>query len=126
MERILGGSWDEQRQRRTSIKWSLWGPEVLPVWVAEMDAAPCPAVEASPPRSAGETPVCRRAGMPALAAYAQDTWAGRWTPLAHGHRRRDDGIEAILGQVTRLERIVVSPPTYDSFFGFVIRWSAPT
>ncbi|HQY96694.1 MAG TPA: aminotransferase class I/II-fold pyridoxal phosphate-dependent enzyme [Phycicoccus sp.] len=124
MERILGGSWDEQRQRRTSIKWSLWGPEVLPVWVAEMDAAPCPAVVEAVTSAVrrGDTGYAVEGRYAvALAAYARDTWG--WevdTALTMGTADVMIGIEAILRQVTTPGgAIVVSPPTYDSFFGFV-------
>ena len=34
----------EQLRRRTSIKWQYYGPDVLPVWVAEMDVLPAPEV----------------------------------------------------------------------------------
>ncbi len=34
-------------RRRTSVKWRAFRPDVLPLWVAEMDAAPCePVVDA--------------------------------------------------------------------------------
>jgi cysteine-S-conjugate beta-lyase len=34
----------EQLRRRTSIKWQHYGPDVLPLWVAEMDVLPAPEV----------------------------------------------------------------------------------
>ena len=34
----------EQLRRRHTMKWTRLGPEVLPLWVAEMDVATCPAV----------------------------------------------------------------------------------
>src|SRR6188508_861417 len=34
----------ELRRGRTSVKWVAFDPDVLPLWVAEMDAVPCPAV----------------------------------------------------------------------------------
>ena len=34
----------EQLRTRTSIKWSMYEPDVLPLWVAEMDAMPAPSV----------------------------------------------------------------------------------
>ena len=34
----------EQLRRRTSIKWQYYGPDVLPVWVAEMDVLLAPEV----------------------------------------------------------------------------------
>ncbi len=41
---ILGAGESELRRDRTSVKWVAYPPDVLPLWVAEMDAAPCPAV----------------------------------------------------------------------------------
>ena len=29
---------------RTSVKWGVHGSDVIPMWIAEMDCAPCPAV----------------------------------------------------------------------------------
>jgi cystathionine beta-lyase len=34
----------DELRTRTSIKWSMYGPDVLPLWVAEMDVMPAPAV----------------------------------------------------------------------------------
>ena len=41
---LLGATEAELRRTRTSVKWVAFPPDVLPLWVAEMDAAPCPAV----------------------------------------------------------------------------------
>ena len=41
---LLGATEAELRRDRTSVKWVAYPPDVLPLWVAEMDAAPCPAV----------------------------------------------------------------------------------
>lgn len=47
MARILGESLDDLRRTRTSLKWRAFPDDVLPAWVAEMDARPCqPVVEA--------------------------------------------------------------------------------
>jgi len=43
-QRILGADEATLRRDRTSVKWMAYPPDVLPLWVAEMDAAPCPAV----------------------------------------------------------------------------------
>ena len=43
-QRILGADEAELRAERTSVKWMAFPPDVLPLWVAEMDAAPCPSV----------------------------------------------------------------------------------
>lgn len=37
----------EQLRTRTSIKWRMFEPDVLPLWVAEMDAVPVPSVVAA-------------------------------------------------------------------------------
>jgi len=37
----------EELRRRTSIKWAMYPADVLPLWVAEMDVAPVPAVVAA-------------------------------------------------------------------------------
>ena len=41
---LLGATEALLRRDRTSVKWVAYPPDVLPLWVAEMDAAPCPAV----------------------------------------------------------------------------------
>ena len=40
---LVGPGLDALRERR-SVKWRLYGPDVLPLWVAEMDVAPVPSV----------------------------------------------------------------------------------
>ena len=37
-------------RRRRTVKWSLYGPEVLAAWVAEMDFAVAPVVRAAAAR----------------------------------------------------------------------------
>ena len=41
---ILTFSPEEARATHTSVKWAAYDPDVLPLWVAEMEARPCPAV----------------------------------------------------------------------------------
>ena len=41
---ILNLSLAEARATHTSVKWTAFGPEVIPLWVAEMDVQPAPAV----------------------------------------------------------------------------------
>ena len=43
-EPLLRATEAELRRDRTSVKWVAFPPDVLPVWVAEMDVDPCPAV----------------------------------------------------------------------------------
>ena len=44
VQRIFDVSLDELRRSRTSVKWRAHPPDVLPLFIAEMDAAPCAAV----------------------------------------------------------------------------------
>jgi len=44
---ILTGDADDWRVRRTGVKWRLYAGDVLPLWVAEMDAEPCAPVVAA-------------------------------------------------------------------------------
>ncbi len=121
---LLGADETELRRDRTSVKWSAYPPDVLPVWVAEMDVAPCPAVvevvAAAVRRGDTGYGWAPRYGA-AVARYAADTW----------HWEVDQGLTQVVADVmigaAELLRlltdeggpVIVSPPVYDSFFGFV-------
>ncbi|MEO6020219.1 MAG: aminotransferase class I/II-fold pyridoxal phosphate-dependent enzyme [Knoellia sp.] len=122
--RILAGDATFWRTRSTSVKWALYPDDVLPLWVAEMDAAPCePVVEAvSAALRRGDTgyPLGRDfvdAGM----AYAAQTWS--WTIDAS----RVSPVADIMIGLSELVRaatspggpVVVSSPVYNAFFDFV-------
>lgn len=121
---ILGIPLDDLRRDRTSVKWRLFPEDVLPLWVAEMDAAPCePVVEAV-------TAAVRRgdtgyAWAPpyaaALVRFAHDTW--RWEIDPAATAIVPDvmlGVSELLRLVTDDDGpVVVSPPVYDAFFGFI-------
>ena len=121
---ILDASLAGLRATRTSIKWQLYGPEVVPVWVAEMDCVPCKpiidAVEAALRRGdvgyAAPGPLER-----AFASFAGSRWG--WSPDPATMMMLPDvmiGIaEIIRSSTTGNAAVVVSPPCYDSFFGFV-------
>ena len=120
---LLTGSLAQIRDRHSSVKWVAFAPDVLPVWVAEMDALPCPAVveAVSAAMSRGDTGYGW--GPPyaaAVADFAADRWA--WTPEPARMVVVADvmiGIAEVLRQVTPGGgSVVVSPPCYDSFFGF--------
>jgi cystathionine beta-lyase len=121
---LLGASEAELRHDHTSVKWVAYPPEVLPLWVAEMDAAPCPPiVEAvSAAMARGDTGygwAPRYSG--AVARYARATWGWHLDPSAT--RVVTDvmiGASELLRVLTdEGGPVVVSPPVYDSFFGFV-------
>jgi cystathionine beta-lyase len=121
---VLGASEAGLRRDRTSVKWMAYPSDVLPLWVAEMDAAPCPAVAEA---------VCAAMGRgdtgygwspryaAAVARYARDSW-GWEIDTAAAMIVPDVMIGA--AELLRLLTdeggpVVVSPPVYDSFFGFV-------
>ena len=121
---ILGVPLDELRRDRTSVKWRLFPEDVLPLWVAEMDAAPCPAVVEAVTAAVerGDTGYTwPKPYAAALARYARDTWG--WD-IDTGATATVTDVMVGASELLRLftddaGAVVVSPPVYDSFFGFV-------
>lgn len=124
MGEILRAGLAELRATRTSMKWSAFPPDVIPAWVAEMDCDPCPAVV----DAVGE--VLRRgdtgyavagALVPAFAGFARRRWG--WEPDPARTMSVPDvmiGIEELIARHVPADRaVVLSPPCYDSFHGFV-------
>ncbi len=121
---ILGTGESELRRDRTSVKWVAYPPDVLPLWVAEMDAAPCAAVVEA------VTAAVRRGDTgygwgpryaAAVARYARDSWGWELDPSSS-----QVVTDVMIGasEVLRLVTdeggpVIVSPPVYDAFFGFV-------
>lgn len=124
MDRVLRASLAELRRDRTSIKWVAYPPDVVPAWVAEMDCDPCPAVvdavgAALRRGDTGYTNV--RPYAEAMSAYARDEWG--WE-LAPGRAVSVPDVMIGLLEMIRLftdegGAVVVSPPVYDSFYGFI-------
>ncbi|HET8603250.1 MAG TPA: aminotransferase class I/II-fold pyridoxal phosphate-dependent enzyme [Marmoricola sp.] len=124
MARILGESLDELRRTRTTLKWRAFPDDVLPAWVAEMDARPCPAVV----EAVGSALARGDNGYPwsepfveAFVGFAARRWG--WDVEAERTLVVPDvmiGIEELLHALTGpAAGVVVSPPCYDSFYGFV-------
>lgn len=121
---VLTESLDELRRTRTSLKWRAFPDDVLPAWVAEMDARPCPpVVEAVTTALArGDTgyPVAGPFAE-AFAGFAKRRWD--WAVDPDSTMLVPDvmiGIEELLHALTPPDAgVVVSPPCYDSFYGFV-------
>lgn len=122
--RILAGDASTWRSHRTSVKWNAYAADVLPLWVAEMDAAPCePVVEAvTAALQRGDT------GYPlghdvveAAVVYAHDTWA--WTIDPSRASPVTDVLTGLSEIVRRLTDpggpVVVSSPVYNAFFEFM-------
>ncbi len=111
-------------RRRTSIKWRAAGPEVLPLWVAEMDVMPAEEVVAAV-RSAvelGDTGyACGTGYAEAAAAFAEARWGSGCLDPARSALVPDVmlGVVEVLGLVTGVgSTVVVTPPVYPPFYAF--------
>lgn len=122
--RILDGTFAELAAVRSSVKWRLFDPDVLPVWVAEMDARPCSAVVEAVTRAVRDGDTGYSWAPPFVEAFV-DFAARRWHWKVDPQRPLQVpdvmiGIEEILHALTPPDAaVVVSPPCYDSFHGFV-------
>ena len=120
---LLGPGLPALRARR-SVKWRLYGPEVLPLWVAEMDVVPAEPVQ----RAVVEAMERGDTGYPwaadyaeALAYFAHERWG--WDP---DPRTMAIVPDVMLGAVEALklftgpgDAVVVNSPVYPPFFQFV-------
>ncbi len=121
---ILGAREADLRRDRTSVKWMAYPPDVLPLWVAEMDAMPCPAVidAVSAAVARGDTGYGWGPRYAAEAArFADAAWG--W-PVDPSSTAVVADVMTGVSEVLRLLTdpggpVVVSPPVYDAFFGFV-------
>ncbi|KQZ88218.1 cystathionine beta-lyase [Phycicoccus sp. Root563] len=120
---LVGPGLAALRERR-SVKWRLYGPDVLPLWVAEMDVVPAEPVQRAviDAMRSGDT------GYPwaedyatALSAFATQRWG--WTPDPAAMAIVPDvmlGVVEVLKLVTGPgDAVVISPPVYPPFFQFV-------
>lgn len=121
---LLGATEAELRRDRTSVKWMAYPADVLPLWVAEMDVAPCPAVveAVSAAMARGDTGYGWAPRYAAeVARYAEAAWG--W-PVDPSSMTVVADVMIGASELLRLLTdaggpVVVSPPVYDSFFGFV-------
>ncbi len=113
-----------QLRRRTSAKWRAADPDVLPLWVAEMDVMPAPPVlEAL--RGAlerGDTGYAHGTGYAeAYASFAADRWGSVGFEAARSALVPDVMLGAVelLKLVTEPgDAVVVTPPVYPPFYAF--------
>lgn len=117
-------SLDELR-RRTSLKWREYDDDVLPLWVAEMDvrlAAPIAAALTNAIAS-GDTGYPHGSGYAeAYADFAADRWGWEGVDSTRTALVADvmTGIVEVLGLVSESgDPVVVNPPVYPPFFGFL-------
>jgi cystathionine beta-lyase len=111
-------------RRRTSVKWRRFPPDVLPVWVAEMDVplAEPVARAVSDAIALGDTGYPAGTGYAeALAGFAAARWG--WTPDVEHMAIVPDvmlGVVEMLKLVTGPgDAVVVNPPVYPPFYQFV-------
>jgi cystathionine beta-lyase len=115
---------DELRQR-TSLKWQHYGPDVLPLWVAEMDVLPPPEVIEAITLAArtGDTgyPGSARTYAEAFAGFAEQRWG--WRPAPADSLLCADvmtGIRVLIEALVAPGGAVVIPtPVYPPFSIFV-------
>jgi cystathionine beta-lyase len=118
---ILGVPLEDLQRDRTSVKWRRYDPDVIPMWIAEMDCAPCPAVvdAVSAAVARGDTGYAMTDAYAAeFASLADAEWD--WRVDAATTTRVTD----VLTGVTHLLRlftdpggpVVVSPPVYNAFY----------
>jgi len=116
----------EDLRRRTSLKWTLYPDDVLPMFVAEMDVHPIPAVIEAVERAVhnGDT------GYPFGAAYAEafarfadERWDWQLDPaLVVGVADVMTGMrEAVRLVSSPGDPVIVSPPIYAPFYATVER-----
>ncbi len=111
-------------RRRASAKWRVFDDDVLPLWVAEMDAHPSDEVLAAVAHAMTTGDTGYAAASPyidALRGFAEDRWSWRIAPeQALLVPDVMQGAMEALGTVTGPgDAVVVTPPVYPPFFGFL-------
>ena len=111
-------------QRRTSRKWRAYPDDVLPMWVAEMDAPVAPAVRAAVADALDRDDTgypCGDSYATALAGFALERWGWSVDPA-----RMSMVPDVMLGVVELLklvsepgDGVVVNPPVYPPFYMFI-------
>jgi cystathionine beta-lyase len=111
-------------RRRRSLKWRLYGQDVLPLWVAEMDVLPAQPVTraVSQALAIGDTGYSwPQDYVDALGEFSRDRWG--WEPDQRGSRIVPDvmlGIVEVLRLVTDPgDAVVVNSPVYPPFYSFI-------
>ena len=113
----------DQLRRRQSLKWRAYPPDVLPLWVAEMDTLPAEPVT----RALADALALGDTGYPwgtgyaeAYADAAEQRWGWRPDPAATLLVADVmNGVSAALALVTGPgDAVVLTPPVYPPFSGF--------
>lgn len=116
----------EDLRRRTSIKWTVHPPDVIPLWVAEMDVLLAAPVAAVLQRAVadGDTgyPGASHAYAEALASFARRRW--EWSGLEPQRTALVADVMTGVVEVLKLitdpgDAVVVCAPVYPPFYAFV-------
>ena len=124
MDNPLVGPGLERLRERRSVKWRLYDPDILPLWVAEMDVVPAEPIQ----RAVADAMTNGDTGYPwaadyaeALSSFAAQRWG--WAPDPATMEIVPD---VMLGVVEVLKLVadpgapvVVNSPVYPPFFQFV-------
>ena len=114
----------EDLRRRTSVKWREYDADVLPLWVAEMDVRLAEPIARSVTKAVEEGDTGYPSGTgyaEAFAAFAAARWSWEVDP-ARTALVADvmTGIVEAIGLVSSPgDPVVVNPPVYPPFFGFI-------
>ncbi|WP_035875455.1 MalY/PatB family protein [Cryobacterium sp. MLB-32] len=113
------------RRERSSIKWTRFPSDVLPLFVAEMDYSLAPNIVATLVErvQASDTGYLDGPGplAPAFASFALARWGWQVDP-AHVHLATDVSVgivEALRLAVPRGGRVAIAPPVYPPFYELV-------
>lgn len=115
----------DQLRRRTSMKWRAYPADVLPMWVAEMDCRPAPAIAATLRQAVDEGDTGYPIGTDyeqAYAEYAADVWDWHFDP-AHQAIIVPDVMQGIVQVLDLLGTpgapVVINPPVYPQFYKYL-------
>ena len=115
----------DQLRQRTSVKWRLHPPDVLPLWVAEQDVPLAPPVAEALRRAVelGDTGYAFGTGYAeAVGGFAAQRWG--WADFPVGRTTLVPDVMMGTVEVLRLvtgpgDAVVVTPPVYPPFYAFV-------
>jgi cystathionine beta-lyase len=115
----------DQLRQRTSVKWRAVDPDVLPLWVAEMDVMVAPPIvevlrEALESGDTGYA--CGTRYAEAYAFFATERWGCADFDVSRSALVPDVmiGVVEVLRLITRPgDAVVVTPPVYPPFYAFV-------
>lgn len=121
---ILGVPLADLRCNRTSVKWGVHPGDVIPMWIAEMDSSPCPAVVEAVSAAVGRGDTgyaLTEAYAVEVASFAEAEWGWAFDPSTTTR------VADVLTGVTHLLRlftdeggpVVVSPPVYNAFYDVI-------